>query len=175
MPNRAASLGDTVTFRTVAGDTQNVEVTAVQATTPPNSGFSLTPAGAGGTLATATYSYRLSVIVAGLESAASTAKTAAVTGPTGQVTVDATVMLAAYPTATHWRVYGRTAAGPELLMTQIARAQATFVDTGALTPAGAPKAAGGVSIRNPSTHVLTSQVPMATARTDVEAYFNRQQ
>jgi hypothetical protein len=171
--NRTARPGDTVAYRNADGETANVLVLAAQLAAPSNTLYSTTPSAAGGTLASATYSYRVSVVVGGLESLAGTAKTAVVTGPTGSVTIDATALLAAYPTATSWKVYGRVG-GSELLITTRTSAQPTYVDNNALTPAGAlPVASTDVQVRNPSTHTLITPVAKATLRTDVNAYFNR--
>lgn len=172
MANRNAKLFETVSYRNAAGETADIVVTGIQKAAPANTGYTLTPAGAGGTLATATYSYRVSYVQDGVETPASTAKTAAVTGPTGQVTVDATVLLAAFPLATHWKLYGRVG-GSEALIATTARATPTFVDTGAVTPSGAVKTAtGAIAGRNRHTKVNLTQIAKATAARQTGVYYH---
>ena len=172
MANRNAKLFETVSYRDAAGNTADIVVTGIQRAAPDNAGYTLTPAGAGGTLATATYSYRVSIVQDGVESPASTAKTAAVTGPTGQVTVNATTLLASYPTATHWKLYGRVG-GSEALIATTARATPTFVDTGSVTPSGAVKAAtGAIAGKNRHTKVTLTQIAKATAVKQTGVYYH---
>lgn len=172
MANRNAKLFETVSYRDASGNTADIVITGIQKAAPANTGYTLTPSASGGTLATATYSYRVAIVQHGVESPASTAKTAAVTGPTGQVTVDATALLAAHPVATHWKLYGRVGASEALIATT-ARATPTFVDTGAVTPSGAPKAAtGAIAGRNRHTKVNLTQIPKATAAKQTGVYYH---
>lgn len=110
---------------------------------PVPTGLATAPATTGGTLATGTYGYRVSAVTAAGETTAATEVTAAVTGPTGSVTVSWNEV----PGALAYNVYGRTVAG-ELKMLPAAAAGTTtaytvpagvlsFVDTGSITPAGA--------------------------------------
>jgi hypothetical protein len=126
----------------------------------------------GGTLAAATYSYRVAYLFGTLVSAPSPAKTQITTGATSTVTIDVTGLVP--PGATSWRVYGRTG-GSELLMgTQTLPATLTFIDDGSGTPSGAlPTDTGNVNL------VLFSQpnvinAPRATTmRGTTAAYWNR--
>lgn len=85
-----------------------------------------------GTLATATYSYRVSALTTNPsgETTASTATTLALTGPAG-VNVNWTQV----PGATGYKVYGRTA-GSELFIAQVGKVGA-YLDGGSITPSGA--------------------------------------
>src|SRR5207247_9638245 len=101
----------------------------------PSSAPATSTSTSGGTLAAATYSYRVTFVAFGLETAPSPAKTQVTTGATSTVTIDVTGMVPS--NATSWKVYGRTG-GSELLMgTQTLPATLTFVDTNAVTPSGA--------------------------------------
>lgn len=138
MPTRVAKKrrNDQVIFRTAKGKTRTGQVLRDQ--TAPITPASST-ATTGGTLAAATYSYRVTLVygAAALESAPSPAKTQVTTGSTSTVTVDWTALIpatGAQPTAA--KVYGRTG-GSELLMATVSMPTTTFVDTGAATPAGA--------------------------------------
>lgn len=172
MANRSAKLFETVSYRDASGSTTDIVVTGIQKAAPANTGYTATPSASGGTLATATYSYRVSYVQDGVETPASTAKTAAVTGPTGSVTIDATVLLAAFPQASHWKLYGRVGAS-EALMATTARATPTFVDNGSVTPSGAVKAAtGAIAGRNRHTHVTLTQIAKATAVKQTGVYYH---
>lgn len=172
MANRNAKLFESVSYRNAAGETTDIVVTGIQKAAPANTGFTATASAAGGTLASATYSYRVSIVDAGVESPASTAKTAVVTGPTGSVTIDATTLLATYPTATSWKLFGRVG-GSEALIATTARATPTFVDTGAVTPSGAVKSAtGAISGRNRGTKTNLTQIPKATATKQTGVYYH---
>ena len=173
MPNRRAKLNDVVSYRNANGETTDVVVSGVQGNAPAAGDFTVT-AGTAGTLATATYSYKVAVVVDGVTSpAVATAKTAAVTGPTGSVTVNFTTGLASFPTATAWKVYGRVGASEQLIAT-VTAPTATYVDTGAVTPSGAvPTDTEAVRFRNRGTVATQTDVPMATTAKQTGAYFNR--
>jgi hypothetical protein len=121
-----------VMYRDNAGHTfsAKVEKMSTQPTAPatPTAATATT----GGTLAAGTYSYKITRIVDGTESLASAAVTQATTGSTSTVTVSWTND----PTAQAFRVYGR-AGGSELLIAEVAAGSTSYVDTGAITPAGA--------------------------------------
>jgi hypothetical protein len=85
----------------------------------------------GGTLAAATYFYRVSALNPNGETLASTETSIVTTGSTGSVIVRWT----AVPGATGYNVYGRTT-GAELKMATNVQAT-SFLDTGAITPSGA--------------------------------------
>lgn len=143
MPIRNAHIGDTVTYRDAGGSTRNATVLADQKLAPSQPATSTS--GTGGTLAAGTYSYRISAVVNGIETAASVAKTQVTTGTTSTVTVDATGTLPAGWSS--FKVYGRTG-GSELLMGTVNSPTLTFTDTGAATPSGAlPTANGAVKLR----------------------------
>jgi hypothetical protein len=111
-----------------------VEKMSTQPSTPaqPTPSTSTT----GGTLAAATYSYRFSRIVDGVESLAAAAVTQVTTGSTSTVTLtwsnDAT--------AQAFRIYGRVG-GSEQLLAERPAGSTTYTDTGATTPAGTVPAA----------------------------------
>lgn len=172
MPLKTAVVGDVVGYRDASGHTSDVVVLGAQKAAPANSGYTLT-GGSSGTLATATYSYRVAIVDQGVESPASTAKTVGVTGPTGSVVIDATALIALYPTATQWKLYGRTG-GSELLIATTAVGTPTFTDTGAVTPSGATKAAdGSIRFRYIGAKTVLTQVKQATTLADTNAYFKR--
>lgn len=172
MANRNAKLFETVSYRNAAGETTDIVITGIQKAAPDNAGYTLTPSASGGTLANGTYSYRVSIVEAGVESPASTAKTTAVTGPTGSVTIDATALLAAHPQATHWKLFGRVGASEALMATTV-RATPTFVDTNAVTPSGAVKAANGaIAGRDRGTKTNLTQIAKATAVKQTGVYYH---
>jgi len=175
MVNRVAKMNDVVTYRDAAGGTTDVVVTGVQGAVPAAGDFTVTGSGAGGTLATATYSYKVTAVVDGVETPpVAAAKTAAVTGPTASVTINFTTGLVSYPRATAWKVYGRTG-GTELFIATITAPTATYVDSGAVvTPAGAlPAATNATRFKNMGTKTVLAQIPRATTTKQTGAYFNR--
>lgn len=86
-----------------------------------------------GTLASATYWYRVTALNAQGETFPSTETSLAITGPAG-----VNVNWGAVSGATGYKVYGRTAGGEQLLAT--VGAVTTWLDGGSVTPAGAPTA-----------------------------------
>lgn len=172
MPNRTAHLGDTVIFRDAGGSTRAAIVYADQRPTPAQAASST--ATTGGTLAAATYSYRVSFVVNGIETQASAAKTQVTTGATSTVTVDMTGKTVS-PTWTSMKVYGRTG-GSELLMATVASPTLTFVDDGSATPSGAlPAAVTSVKVRPrgggfPLTAVINK---LTTTHGTTPGYINR--
>jgi hypothetical protein len=134
VPVRDASVGDTVSFRNVDGKTTNVKVLGTQTNTgAAPSAPAVANSGAGGTLTAATYSYKISRIKNGAESAAS-----AVAGTTvvaGGTTNKCTITLPGVA-GEQYGVYGRVG-GSELLIGISAAGASSFDDTGAVTPAGA--------------------------------------
>jgi hypothetical protein len=111
-----------------------VEELSTQESAPAQPGSSTSTTG--GTLAAATYSYRVSKVRNGVETQASTAKTQVTTGSTSTVTVTWTND----PLAQAYRVYGRVG-GTELLMATLPAGSTQFVDDGSVTPSGALPAA----------------------------------
>jgi hypothetical protein len=171
MPNtRKARRQDTVTYRNAVGQTSNGTVLAdtKAPAVAPASSTSTT----GGTLAAATYSYRIAWVYGTLTTAPSPAKTQITTGATSTVTIDVTGL---FPNnATAWKVYGRTG-GSELLMgTQTLPGTLTFVDDGSGTPAGALSTdTGNVNLYMGHMPNLTN-VALATAvHGATPGYFNR--
>jgi hypothetical protein len=124
-------------------------------------------------LAAATYTYKVSVVRNGIESAASsTANAIVASGVAGTVTVDATAMLAKYPGYTSWKVYGRT--GTQLLIATITSPTLTYVDTGSVTPSGASIANDKrINFRNRSTKTTQTAVAAATGVADTDKYYAR--
>lgn len=170
MPVRAAKLrrGDTVAYRNADGDTLSGRVIGDQRPAPgaPSMSTSTT----GGTLAAATYSYRVSAVIKGIETQASTAATQVTTGSTSTVTVDFTATAVA--NATSHKVYGRTG-GSELLMATVTMPTTTFIDTGSVTPSGAlPAASTNVTIDVQGAGVLTNKAK-ATSYKQTDVYFLR--
>ena len=148
MPLRTAVVGDTVIFRNVDGETMNATVRGVQPAAPVAGDFTIANSGTGGTLGAATYSYRITSVVNGVESAPVAAKTTVVgAGSTNKCTIT-------FPNATAtsvYGVYGRTG-GTELFMAYTTPGVAgTWDDTGSITPAGALTTADGrVGLINPT-------------------------
>jgi hypothetical protein len=108
---------------TVLGETDSHPMLTAPAT--PSSSTATT----GGTLAAATYSYRVTALTPYGESLPSVAKTQATTGSTSTVTVT----WSAVTNATGYRIYGRVAGVEKLLGSTTAL---TFTDTGAVPPLG---------------------------------------
>lgn len=86
----------------------------------------------GGVLAAGTYGYRVSAADDSGVTVPSTEATATTTGTTSSVTV----AWAAIDGAQSYKIYGRTS-GSELLLATVSGSTLSWVDTGALTPAGA--------------------------------------
>lgn len=171
MPVRAATVnsrGLTVQYRNAVGETRNMVILYAQEAAPPVPAIATNASG--GTLAAATYSYRISKVVNGIETTASTAVTQITTGSTSTVTLDWTANVDAR--ATSYKVYGRSA-GTELLMGTVNAPTTTFTDTGSVTPAGAlPAATSAVTLLNPYGAPLTG-VAKATTEASGPAYFLR--
>ena len=107
--------------------------------TPVNAAFAT--AGTGGTLAAATYYYRVSATdSAGTETLASAETSIVTTGATSTATVN----WGAVTGAAGYKVYGRTT-GAELLIATVG-AVTTYTDTGAITPSGALPTANNTGI-----------------------------
>lgn len=174
MSNRTAKLNDVVSYRNAAGETTDVVVTGTQIAAPVAGDFTVVGSNTGGTLTAATYSYKVTAVVSGVETPTSVAETGVVTvGTTGSVTIDFTVGLTSFPTATSWKVYGRVG-GSELLIATVTVPTATYIDTGAVTPAGAqPTNTGAVRFKNFGTKTVQTQVGKATSESSTNAYFNR--
>lgn len=173
MPVRKPKIFKTVGYRGVDGIMTDVVVTAVQPDAPTIGDVVLTPSTTGGTLAAATYTYKVSVVVNGIESGASATANAVVGGAgTGSVAIDATAMLAKFKGWSSWKVYGRT--GTQLLIATTNSPTATFTDTGAVTPSGASIPNDKrVNFRNRMTKVTKTGVAAATTVADTDKYFSR--
>ena len=103
------------------------------ALSPPAAAPGATPSTTGGSLATATYYYKISALNASGESVGSAEASAAVTGPTGSVALT----WSAVTGATSYRVYRGTAAGVQNVYYATANVT-TYTDTGAASTAGSP-------------------------------------
>lgn len=142
-----ATDGRTVRYIAASGESFNatVDSMSVRASAPATPGIAT--AGTGGTLgATLSTSYRMTAVINGVESQASTAATI-VTGAGTTNTV--TLTWSAVTGASSYRIYGRTS-GTELLMGTVQAPTLTFIDTGAVTPSGAlpaALAAGAATLR----------------------------
>lgn len=170
MPVRAGKQRrmDTVTYRNATGQTFNGTVIGDQRPAPGAPAMSTSTTG--GTLAAATYSYRVSAVVNGIETLASTAGTQVTTGSTSTVTVDFTATANAKASA--HKVYGRTG-GSELLMQTVNMPTTTFTDTGSVTPSGAlPSTTTNVTILVNSIGLLTNKAK-ATSYKQTDVYFLR--
>lgn len=119
----------------------------------------------GGTLAASTYFYRVSAIVNFTETAVAGEVSQVTTGATSTVTLNWTAVAG----ATAYKVYGR-ATGAELFMATVLTN--TFVDTGALTPAGAlPAGTLGLKLKVGRNSMVIDNVPVAATKFDTNAYF----
>lgn len=171
MPLRAATVntrGMTVQYRATSGETRNALVQFVQEAAPATPASSTSTSG--GTLAAATYSYRVSKVVFGIETQASTAKTQVTTGSTSTVTIDWSAGVDTR--ATSHKIYGRTG-GTELLIATVTMPTTSFVDDNTLTPAGAlPAATTAITVMNPYGALLTG-IAKATTMKSTNAYFLR--
>jgi len=163
---------EVVVYRDAKGRTRTGFVRAVTARPVDPPVFALTPSASGGTLADGTYYYRVSVVTTGAESIAAAEKSAVVVagGGAGSVSIATTPVAG----ATAYKYYGRST-GAELLL--VSQAGATYVDTGAATPAGAlPTLAKSlVTFDNASSGVTAiASVPQATTmRGSATRYFKR--
>jgi peptidoglycan/xylan/chitin deacetylase (PgdA/CDA1 family) len=119
---------ETVTIGTRADGDEKLVSVQDPVVTPPSIG-SLTALTTGGTLAPATYFYRLTATSAGGETLPSGAATVSTTTTTSSVKLTWTAPAG----ATGYRVYRSTASGAETLLVSVG-AVTTYTDTGALTP-----------------------------------------
>jgi len=172
MPLRTPKVSHTVSYRNAAGKTTDAVVLSRQESAPPvPTSSTLTT---GGTLAAATYSYRISAVINGIETGASVAKTETTTGATSTVTISwATIATTSpYNGATSFKVYGRTG-GSELLMGTVNMPTTSFIDTGSVTPSGAlPAVTGSVRIKLIHTKQLLT-VLKATLMRQATRYYAR--
>jgi hypothetical protein len=165
---------NTVSYRDASGNTFNARVEAqdIQRVAAPTGTGSAT-ATTGGTLVPATYGYKVTKVINGVESLATATISQVV--PAGTNTNTVTVSWAADAQATAWKVYGRTG-GSETLLTTLAAGSTQFVDTGALTPGSATPpsqlAADALNLRIPGLGIVKG-VPPATAMKQTGVYYNR--
>lgn len=148
---------------------------------PTPSGVTATPGDTGGTLAAATYSYRVSAVNRYGETLASAAVTATTTTATSTVAVawsEAVPVEGAAP-VTAYRVYGRVG-GSEGLLAEVAATARSYTDTGADVPGAAPKTTnttagvvgefpGHVTVAVYGGGVLLSDAEKASIDTNMEA------
>ena len=174
---QTAQVGDTVQYRNAKGQTRNVTVMATQPAIPAAGDFTVANSGTGGTLTAATYSYKITNVVNGVESApVASAKTTVVgAGSTNKCTIT-------FPNATAtsvYGVYGRTGAAEVFIAYVTPGVAGTYDDTGAITPAGAqPTADGRIGIFQPDGGLPASAdgpggVIKATTIHSTNAYFKR--
>jgi len=175
MPNRTAVIGDTIQLRDAKGKTSNVLVTGTQTNTgAAPSAPAVANSGAGGVLTAATYSYRISRVKGGAESAASAAGTTVIGAGT---TNKCSITLPAEAGCTY-RIYGRVG-GSELFIGESTVAASNFDDTGSVvTPTGAlPTADGRIGViqyhKEPDQMPAAGATPIikATSVVSVNAYF----
>jgi hypothetical protein len=124
-------------YRNASGQTANVLITSAQgvAPLPPTAVGS----GTGGSLAAATYKYKLTYTLASVESAMSAASADVVTtGATSSITLTWT----AIPGASNYKIYGRTGGA---FLQMFSGTALTFVDDGSVTPTGAGPATTGAA------------------------------
>lgn len=173
MPLRTPKVSHTVSYRNAAGKTTDAVVLGRQESAPPQPASST--ATTGGTLADATYSYRVSAVIGGFETAASPAKTQVTTGGgASTVTVNWTTIAASapYSGATAFKVYGRTG-GSELLMATVNMPTTTFTDTGSVSPSGAlPTVTGSVKLKLIHAKQVVTAIK-ATAVRQINRYYVR--
>lgn len=114
-------------------------------TSTPPSGLTATPSASGGSLATGTYWYAVTALLPGVETLACAAVSAAVTGPTGKVTLNWT----AFTGATGYNVY--KGSGSTTLTTLLGST------SGAITLADTGQA--GTAVTAPVTDLVTITSP----------------
>lgn len=131
-----ADLGDPISLRSVAPGSQ-VWITVTNAVCAAPTTLAAVASGTGGTLATATYFYKATAVNAFGESIASTEASAAVTGPTGKVTLTWDTMVG----ATSYKLYRSVSTNTEVFLTTVATPG--YVDTGSIVPSGASAPATG--------------------------------
>ena len=165
---------EVVSYRDASGTMTDVVVEGVQENAPAAADITIATNTSGGTLAAATYSYRVSAVIDGIETQASTAKTQVTTGTTSTVTLDWTTAAGKQPwiRASAFKIYGRTG-GSELLMGTVNMPTKTFTDDGSVTPSGAlPAATTAISFRNRGTKATQTNVAAATAMKQTDRYYN---
>lgn len=169
MPLKAAAIGDTVQYRDVSGGTRNVICQQTQPAAPAAPAVS--NQGAGGTLGAATYSYRITQVINGVESGPSPAGTTVVAaGTTNQCTITLPGVAGVV-----YKVYGRTG-GTELLIGTTAAGAPSFIDTGAVTPSGALSAADGrigLLFYDNGGPTVKNNILLATGLKQTNRYFKR--
>ena len=177
MPNQTAVVGDNVQYRNAKGKTRNAIVTGTQAAAPGTGVWSVANSGTGGVLTAATYSYRITQVVGGVESSAATAKTTVV----GAGTTNKCTITLPGTAGVVYGIYGRTG-GAELFIGYTTAGAASYDDTGAVvTPAGAlPAADGRIGLICPSggltsgtTGVTNVTALKSTSMKGTNVYFKR--
>lgn len=180
MPNRVPpKIQRVVQLRDVSGNTRNVVVLKRQGDIP--GGTPSAPAvgnsGAGGTLTAATYSYKITRVINGCETAASSAGTTVI----GAGTTNKCTITLPGEAGIAYGIYGRTG-GSELFIGYSAAGASSFDDTGSATPAGAlPTADNRIGVYDP--HIPGAPrglfttggpiKPATAAHGQTNVYFNR--
>jgi hypothetical protein len=174
MPLRTArKAGDTVSYRDTLGRTENVVINGIAGAAPTAPVPSTNTTG-GSLAATTTFGYKLTAVVGGVETAASTQVTQ-LTGAGATNTVTLTWTAAPVAGATAYKVYGRTNSGPWGFIAEVTGATTVFTDTGSQTPSAtvlAPTTTTHVGFRGHDESLRTA-VPKATTMKDTNAYFFR--
>jgi len=111
----------------------NIQVAIVSNNLSPPTGVTATGSTTGGTLTASTYNYEVTAVGIHGETLVSSSATATTTGSTSSVTVS----WAAVTNAVGYRVYGRTSLS-YLFIASTNSATLSFIDTGAVIPAGSP-------------------------------------
>jgi len=168
---------NTVAYRDATGTTYNGRIEAqdvTRAAAPAGAGSAT--AATGGSLVPATYGYRLTKVIGGIESLATAGGAISQVVPAGTNTNTVTITWTADASATAWNVYGRVG-GSETLLATVAAGSTQYVDTGAATPGSATPPAGqlaanSVNVRVPGLGVVRGIQP-ATALRQSNRYYNR--
>jgi hypothetical protein len=157
----------TVTYIDSRGRSRNATVLGRPATAPTIG--TTTTSTTGGTLNTGlSHNYKVTAMVGGTESLPSVVSNTVVTG--AGTTNSNTVNWTPVAGATGYRVYGRTTSNWLLIATVSGQATATYVDTGAITPAGLPPSANDLTLRIGDAHVIVNNVALATSLAQTGVY-----
>jgi hypothetical protein len=162
----------TVSYVTVKGRRRNATI-LIRPGTAPTIGTTTTST-TGGSLGTGlSHNYKVTAMVGNLESLPSAVSNTVVTG--AGTTNSNTVNWTPVGGATGYRVYGRTTSNWLLIATVPGQASSSYVDTGAITPAGLiPDATNLALDLQSSPGQIINAVPLATAmHGQTNVYTNR--
>ncbi|SRR6266496_1003153 len=154
-----------VRYNSITGRHHNATVLGAGVIGTAIAGLAPSTSTTGGTLAAGTYFYNVSAIINNTETALPTEVSQITTGATSTVTLNWTAKAG----ATAYRVYGRATGAPLFMATT---ATNSFVDTGAITPAGAYVAGTlGLKLRIGGNNWIVDNVPVATTTHSTNAYY----